>query len=103
MLSASCGLFVEGLEELIEAALLLQEVLRCRPGGFLLERQVHTLVAGVLLRMSGLDALDVDRCWAAPEASCRDALPALRAQSRCIKKARTLVLSESGQRSAAGR
>jgi hypothetical protein len=51
---------VEVLDEPVEAALLLQEVTGRRLGGFLLERQMHALVATVLLGMPGLDAFDVD-------------------------------------------
>jgi len=51
---------VVAVEELIEAFLLLEQVLRGRLGGFLLQGQVHPLVAAVSLRMPGLDALDRD-------------------------------------------
>ena len=54
------ALLVEGVDELIEARLLLQEVLGGGLGGLLLQRQVHALVAAILLGMSGLDALEVD-------------------------------------------
>ena len=47
-------------DELVEAFLLLQEVEGCGLGGFLLEGQVHALVATVLLRMARLDALQAD-------------------------------------------
>ena len=53
-------LVVVNPHELIEAFLLLQEVEGSRLGGFLLERQVHALVAAVLLGMTGLDALQAD-------------------------------------------
>ena len=39
---------------------MLEQVLRDRLGGFLLQGQMHPLVAAVLLRMPGLDALDGD-------------------------------------------
>ena len=51
---------VEVADEVVEAGLLDEEVLGSRLGGFLLEREVHALVAAVLLGMAGLDALDVD-------------------------------------------
>ena len=54
------ALLIVKLDEVIEAALLLQEVEGGRLGGFLLERQMHALVSAVLLRMARLDALDVD-------------------------------------------
>jgi hypothetical protein len=54
------SLLVKDRDELIEATLLLQGVLGSRLGGFLLEREVHALVAAVLLRMAGLYALEVD-------------------------------------------
>ena len=53
-------LLIEGADELIEARLLLQEVLGGRLGGLLLERQMHALMAAVLLRVSGLDTLKID-------------------------------------------
>lgn len=54
------ALFVEDADEPIEPGLLLQEVLGCRLGGLFLERQVHALMATVLLGATGLDSLDVD-------------------------------------------
>ena len=51
---------VELLHEGIEAGLLLQAVHAGRAGGFLFQGQMHALVAAVLLRMAGLDALDGD-------------------------------------------
>ena len=53
-------LAIEFLYERIEASLLLQTVHAGWPGGFVLERQVHALVAAILLRVAGQDALDVD-------------------------------------------
>ena len=41
-----------------------------RPGGFLLEGQLHTLMPAVLLRMSGLDAFDGDAELIRPAAKC---------------------------------
>ena len=49
---------VELLKEGIELCLLLKSVHSRRTGGFLLEREMHALVASVLLRMPRLDALD---------------------------------------------
>lgn len=51
---------VEFAHELVEAGLLLQAVDAWRSGSFLLERQVHALMAAVLLGMARLDTLDVD-------------------------------------------
>ena len=48
------------VDEVIESCLLLQEILCCRFGGLDLQCQMHALVTAVLLRMTGLDALDVD-------------------------------------------
>ena len=51
---------IELADEGIEALLLLQAVGARRPGCFLLESEVHALMAAILLRMAGLDALDGD-------------------------------------------
>src|SRR3954453_4062911 len=53
-------LIVKAFNEIIELGLLLQEVLAGRLGGLQLERQMHAFVAAVLLRVAGLDALDLD-------------------------------------------
>ena len=47
-------LLVVLLEELIEAALLLQEVLGSWLGGFLLQRQMHSLAAAICSGRPGL-------------------------------------------------
>ena len=54
------SLAVELLNEGVEARLLLQHVGRGRFGGVLLQRQMHPLVAAVILWMPGLAALDLD-------------------------------------------
>jgi hypothetical protein len=47
-------------DESVEARLLLQDVRRGRLGGLRLQRQMHPLMPAILLRMAGLDALDLD-------------------------------------------
>src|ERR1700682_1568397 len=49
---------IEFLNESVETFLLLQAVGAWRTGCFLLECEMHTLVAAVLLRMAGLDTFD---------------------------------------------
>ena len=49
---------LNSLDEGVEASLLLQAVHAGRAGRFLLESEVDTLVAAVLLRVARLDALD---------------------------------------------
>ena len=49
---------IEFVNEVIELFLLLQRVHRWRAGGLLLECEMHSLMAAVLLRMSRLDTLD---------------------------------------------
>src|SRR4029077_5423118 len=51
---------VELGDEGIELGLLLEAVHAWGPGGFLLERQMHALMASVLLGPAWLDALDLD-------------------------------------------
>src|SRR5689334_14529833 len=46
--------------EFIEAGLLLKAVCACGPGCLFLQGQMHPLMASILLRMAGLDALDLD-------------------------------------------
>src|SRR5581483_15790 len=46
--------------EVVKTGLLLQEVCAWGPGRLFLQGQVHALVSPVLLRMAGLDALDLD-------------------------------------------
>ena len=46
------------LDEVVEASLLLKEILSCGLRGLRFQRQVHALVAPVLLRVAGLDALE---------------------------------------------
>ena len=48
------------VQERIKALLLLQEVEGGGFGGFFFQGQVHTFMAGVLLRLAGLDAFDAD-------------------------------------------
>jgi len=54
------SLVVVNPNEVIEALLLLQEVEGSGLSGFRLQRQVHAFVTAVLLRVPGLDALQVD-------------------------------------------
>jgi len=54
------ALEVAAVHEVIKSGLLLQEVSASGPSGFLLQRQVHALVATVLLGIGGLNALDAD-------------------------------------------
>jgi hypothetical protein len=51
---------IEFVNEVIELFLLLQRVHRWRAGGLLFEREMHSLMAAVLPRMSRLDALDLN-------------------------------------------
>jgi hypothetical protein len=48
------------LDERVEARLLLQDVRRGRLGRFLFQRQMHPLVATVILRVSGFAPLDLN-------------------------------------------
>jgi hypothetical protein len=54
------SLAIELLDEGIEAGLLLQAVHAGWAGRFLLQREMQALMAAVLLRAAGLDALDRD-------------------------------------------
>jgi hypothetical protein len=57
-MSRAWPLVVVAIDEVVELGLLLQEVAGGRFGGLRLERQMHALVAAVLLRMARLDAFD---------------------------------------------
>ena len=48
------------VDEVIKSRPLLEEVAGSGLGGLCLQREVHALVTAVLLRLSGLDALDLD-------------------------------------------
>jgi hypothetical protein len=54
------ALTVVDLHEGLELASLLKQVLRRRLGRFLLQGEVHPFMPAVLLRVAGLDALDLD-------------------------------------------
>jgi hypothetical protein len=61
MASASVGtLGIELLDEDLKPGLLLETGHARRACGLLVQRQVHALVAAVLVRVAGLDALDGD-------------------------------------------
>lgn len=60
---------VEFCDEVVEPGLLLQAVCARRSGCFLLQGQVHALVAAVLLGMTRLDAFDVDAQSQPPDLS----------------------------------
>ena len=53
-------LAVELLDEVVEAGLLLQEIVSGRLGCLKFQCQMHAFMAAVLLRVARLDALDVD-------------------------------------------
>ena len=59
--SAWCGRsWLKRSMKAIEPRLLLEDIGRGRLGGFGLQREMHALVAAVLLGMPGLDALDLN-------------------------------------------
>ena len=47
-------------DERVEPRLLLEHIRRRRLGGFVLQREVHALVPAVLLRLAGLNPLDLN-------------------------------------------
>src|SRR6185369_2046850 len=51
---------VELLDKGIELGLLLQKVSASRPSGFVFQRQMHALMAAILLGMTGTNAFDAD-------------------------------------------
>jgi len=54
------ALEIEDFHELIEAGLLLEEVVSGRLGGFFLQGEMHAFVAAILLRMAGLDTFNAN-------------------------------------------
>jgi hypothetical protein len=64
------SLVVVNPDESIKALLLLKEVEGGGLGGFFLQRQMHALMAAVLLWMSGLDALQFDPESQPPDGEC---------------------------------
>ena len=54
------SLGIELVNEGVEAVLLLEAVVARRAGRLFFEGEVHALMAAILLRMAGLDALDRD-------------------------------------------
>ena len=73
---------IEFLDEVVEAGLLLQAVHSGRSGGFFLQREMHALVAAVLLRVAGLDALDGDAEPEPPDRELGEVEEAVRAGER---------------------
>src|SRR3984893_2131484 len=53
-------LVIVAIDEVVELGLLLQEVFPSRFSGLQLQRQMHALMAAVLLRAAWFDALDLD-------------------------------------------
>jgi hypothetical protein len=73
------SLILEAGAELVEFGLLLQEVLRRGLRCLFLQRQVHALVAPVLLRVPGLDALNMNAQAQPPHAELAQAEQRMRA------------------------
>lgn len=62
---------IVNINETVEAGLLLQDVHARRPGGFLLQGQMHTFMAAVLLRIAGRDALEANAETQPPDRELR--------------------------------
>ena len=73
---------VERVSEAVEAFLLGEAVAGWRSRGFLFEGQMHAFVLTVLLRMSGLDALDGDAEPEPPDGEFGEIGEAVRAGER---------------------
>lgn len=54
------SMLVIAFDERVEAGLLLQHIGGRGVGGFSLERQMHPLVPAILLRVAGLNALQLN-------------------------------------------
>ena len=72
-------LVVVAADEVVEAGLLLEDVLRGRSGGLDLQRPMHPLVPAVLLRMAGRDAFDLDPESQPPDRELAEVEQSLRA------------------------
>src|SRR5215475_8062307 len=73
---------IEFVNEVIELFLLLQRIHRWRAGSLLLECEVRSLMAAVLLRMSRLDALDLNAEPEPPHRQLRQIEQSVRAGER---------------------
>ena len=65
---------IVSLDEGVEPGLLLEHVGGGRLGGFGLQGEVHAFVPAVLLRMAGLDVLDVDAEAESPDGEFAEAI-----------------------------
>ena len=63
---------IEFADKIVELCLLLQAVRAGRAGGLLLEREMHALMASILLRVSRLDALDLNAEPEPPDRKLRE-------------------------------
>jgi hypothetical protein len=82
MARAWCGRLIEQREEIVKPGLLLERIRGGGLGGFAFQREMHPLVAAVLLRVAGPDAFELDAEPQPPDGELAQAVQRVSARER---------------------